>query len=204
MKWVTHFVNRRRPQGDQVSEHSAMPKRDVCQKRQCCEGQLGCLALALCLCHFCVLVLPCRQMDHSTALFRTASNIYILQVCSHSLHLSSRGLRKVTTIAHNGSSWECSKVPLVWRAPASIITSQEFLEVCLLAFSGWAMGQNNLLPTVQTECQSWTFPRAVLSTLKAERENWKTSGSVRLAGQTQGLGLMCQNRMGFSKLQTKR
>lgn len=42
-------------------------------------------------------------------------------------------------------------------------------------------------------------PFQELSTLKAERENCKASGSVPLAGQTQGLGLMCQNRMGFSK-----
>lgn len=96
-----------------------MSKRDVCQKRECCEGQVACLALALCLCHFCMLALLFRQMDLSTALFRTDSNVYTLQVCSHSLQLSSWGLRKVTTLTHYGSSWECDKVSPVQRAPAT-------------------------------------------------------------------------------------
>lgn len=132
------------------SEHSAMSKRDVCQERQCCEGQVGCFPLALCLCNFYMLVLPFRQMDLSTALFRTGSDIHILQVCSHSLQLLSWGLRKVTTITHNGSSWECGKVSPVQRVPAihhHRIT--EFLEVCMLAFSGWVIWQSNLLPTVR-------------------------------------------------------
>lgn len=151
MKW-THYVNCKTPQGDEVSEHSASSKEDVCQERECCEGQVGCLALALCLYHFCMIVLPFRQMDLRTDLFRTGSNIYILQVCSHSLQLSYWGLRKVTTIMHNGSSWECGKVSPVQRVRAihhhhHHIT--EFLDVCILAVSGWAMWQSCLLPTVQ-------------------------------------------------------
>lgn len=150
MKWTTYYVSCRPPQGDKASERSAMSKRDVCQERQWCEGQVGCLPLASCLCHFHMLVLPFRQMDLSTALFRTGSNIYILQVCSHSLQLSSWGLRKVTTIAHNGSSWECGKVSPVQKVPAirhHHITA--FLELCMLALSSWATWQRNLLPTVQ-------------------------------------------------------
>lgn len=57
-----------------------------------------------------MLFLPFRQKDLSTDLFRTGSNIYILQLCSHSLQLSSWGLRKVTPIPHNGSSWQCGNV----------------------------------------------------------------------------------------------
>lgn len=203
MNWTPHYVDCRPPQGDKASEHSAMSKRDVCQERQCCEGQVGCLALALCLCHFCMLVLPFRQMEPSTAWFRTDSNICILQVCSHSLWLSSWGSRKVPTITHNESCWECGKVSPVQRAPAIHHHHHisEFLEVCMLAFSGWATWQSNLLPTVQNF--GWTpipdFPRAVLSILKAERENCRISGSVPLAGESWGLGLMCQSRMGFSK-----
>lgn len=139
MKWTTYYVSCRPPQGDKASERSAMSKRDVCQERQRCEGQVGCLPLASCLCHFHMLVLPFRQMDLSTALFRTGSNIYILQVCSHSLQLSSWGLRKVTTIAHNGSSWECGKVSPVQKVPAirhHHITA--FLELCMLALSSVA------------------------------------------------------------------
>lgn len=123
-----------------------MSKRDVCQERECCEGQVACLALALCLCHFCMLALLFRQMDLSAALFRTDSNVYTLQVCSHSLQLSSWGLRKVTTLTHYGSSWECDKVSPVQRAPA---THHHHHEVCMLAFSGCTTWQSNLLPTVQ-------------------------------------------------------
>lgn len=102
MNWTTHDINCRRTQGARASEHLTLSKWDLWH----CEDQVGCLAFILC--HFCTLVLPFRQMDLSTALFRPDSNVYILQVGSHNLQSSSWGLRKATHATF--INWGCGKI----------------------------------------------------------------------------------------------
>lgn len=118
MNWTTHDINCRCTQGAGASEHLTLSKWHLQQERLHCEDQVGCLAFVLCLCHFCTLVWPFKQMDLSTVSFRPDPNVYILQVGSHSLQSSSWGLRKVTwtTLINSRSSWGCCKFSLVLRA----------------------------------------------------------------------------------------
>ena len=143
MNWTTHAIHCRCTQGARASEHLTLSKWDLWQERRHCEDQVGCLAFVLCLCHFCMLVLPFRQMDLSNFLRWTSAQLrlgqtptfifsrWVLALCGP--HLGAWERLVTLPLLKMGVAEDAAKF-LLFREYTLSISIMEFLDVhtCLL------------------------------------------------------------------------